>query len=174
MHCAELYWDELLLIALGTWLGVSHQRTLIVFGILVAPILSRQLSNSWDDYNAAKDRVWPNAVLIGISAFVVILAFPSRQDLKLQVEKNNPVRAVEFIKVNHLSGPMLNDYLSGGYLIWAAPEYPVFIDGRSDVYEWSGVLSQFGDWATLKSDPNELLRRYKVNFCHGTCFAASN
>jgi hypothetical protein len=165
MHCAELYWDELLLMALGTWLGVSHQRTLFAFGILAAPILSRQLSNSWDNYDAAKDRAWPNAILIAVSAVVVFLAFPSRQDLMRQVEKNNPVRAVEFIKANHLTGPMLNDYLYGGYLIWAAPEYPVFIDGRSDVYEWSGVLGQFGDWATLKSDPNELLRKYRVNFC---------
>ena len=165
MHRDELYWDEVLLIALGTWLGVSHQRTLFVFGILTAPILTRQISDSWDDYNAAKDRAWPNAVLIAISVFVVILAFPSRQGLMQQVAKDNPVRAVEFIKANHLSGPMLNDYLYGGYLIWAAPEYPVFIDGRSDVYEWSGVLSQFGDWATLKSDPNELLRKYEVNFC---------
>ena len=60
---------------------------------------------------------------------------------------------------------MLNDYVYGGYLIWAAPEYPVFVDGRSDVYEWSGVLSQFGNWATLQSDPNALLQKYRVNFC---------
>ena len=25
-------------------------------------------------------------------------------------------------------------------LMWAAPEYPVFIDGRTDVFEWTGVL----------------------------------
>ena len=60
---------------------------------------------------------------------------------------------------------MLNAYTYGGYLIWAAPEYPVFVDGRADVFEWSGVLKEFGDWATLQSDPNSLLQKYKVNFC---------
>jgi hypothetical protein len=60
---------------------------------------------------------------------------------------------------------MLNDYASGGYLIWAAPEYPVFIDGRADIYEWSGVLGEFGRWATLQSDPNALLQKYRIGFC---------
>src|ERR1039458_7411349 len=61
-----------------------------------------------------------------------------------------------------LSGPMLNDYSFGGYLIWAAPEYPVMMDGRTDVYEWSGFLGEFGNWATLQSDPNALLQKYRI------------
>ena len=60
---------------------------------------------------------------------------------------------------------MLNEYVYGGYLIWAAPEYPVFIDGRADVYEWAGVLPDFTRWATLQEDPNILLEKYKVDFC---------
>ena len=58
---------------------------------------------------------------------------------------------MEFIQASHLSGPMLNDYNFGGYLIWAAPEHPVFIDGRTDVYEWSGVL---GDGESPGERPN--------------------
>jgi hypothetical protein len=60
---------------------------------------------------------------------------------------------------------MLNEYVYGGYLIWAAPEHPVFVDGRADVFDWTGVLGEFGKWATLQSDPNELLDKYQVNFC---------
>ena len=162
---SELYWDELLLLALGTWLGVSHLRTLFVFGILAAPILTRELSTSWEGYNVEEDRIWPNAVLIGGSVLAVILAFPSRQNLEKQVEDGSPQKAVEFIKANHLSGPMLNDYGFGGYLIWAAPEYPVSMDGRADLYEWSGFLSEFESWANLQGDPNALLQKYRVNFC---------
>jgi hypothetical protein len=162
---SELYWDELLLLALGTWLGVSHLRTLFVFGILAAPILTRELSTSWEGYNVEEDRIWPNAVLIGVSVLAVFLAFPSRQNLEKQVEDGSPQKAVEFIKANHLSGPMLNDYGFGGYLIWAAPEYPVSMDGRADLYEWSGFLSEFESWANLQGDPNALLQKYRVNFC---------
>jgi hypothetical protein len=39
------------------------------------------------------------------------------------------------------------------------------MDGRTDVYEWSGFLGEFGNWATLQSDPNALLQKYRINFC---------
>jgi hypothetical protein len=162
---AELLWHELLLLTLGTWLAASHQRMLFVFGILAAPILSRMLSTSWDNYNAEQDRPLPNAVFLAGSLLVAFFAFPNPQNLTRQVAENSPAKAVDFMKSHHLSGPMLNDYVYGGYLIWAAPEYPVFVDGRADVFEETGVLGEFGRWATLQADPRELLDKYKVNLC---------
>jgi hypothetical protein len=162
---SELLWDEFLLLALGTWLAVSHQRMAFVFGILAAPILSRLLSTSWDNYDAQTDRPVPNAVLIAASLAVAFWGFPNRQFLSRQVELKSPVDAVAFINNHHLSGRMLNDYVYGGYLIWAAPEHPVFVDGRADVFEWTGVLDEFGKWAMLQSDPTTLLGKYKVDFC---------
>ena len=162
---SELHFDELLLIALGTWFAGSHERMLFVFGILMAPILARMLSTSWDNYNPEQDRIWPNAVLIGAALLVAWLAFPSGKNLEEQVEEKAPVKAVEFIKAHHLSGPMLNGFTIGGYLMWAMPEHPVFVDGRGDVYEWTGVLQEFGNWATLQADPNTLLDKYGIQFC---------
>jgi hypothetical protein len=162
---SELFFEELLLLAIGAWLAVSHMRMLIVFGILAAPVLTRQLSAFWQGYRAEEDRIWPNAVMIGLSLLAAWMAFPDARNLAAQVEAQNPVKAVEFIRASHLSGPMLNDYRFGGYLIWALPEHPVFIDGRGDVYEWSGLLGEFGNWATLQSDPNALLQKYKIGFC---------
>jgi hypothetical protein len=60
---------------------------------------------------------------------------------------------------------MLNDFVYGGYLMWADPDYPVFVDGRSDIYEWTGVLAEFRDWSNLQRDPNTLLNKYGVQFC---------
>jgi hypothetical protein len=162
---SELYFWELLLLAMGTWLAGSHDRMLFVFGILAAPVLSRMLSTFWEGYNAESDRIWPNAVMIGLSLLVAIWAFPNSQSLIRMTEENSPVKAVEFIKANHLSGPMLNDYGDGGYLIWAMPEHPVFVDGRGDVFEWTGVLAEFGQWAMLQTDPNKLLDKYSIQFC---------
>jgi hypothetical protein len=162
---ADIYLDELLLLAAGTWIAVGHIRMLIVFGILVAPTLSRQLANVWENYDPDKDRILPNAVFIGLSLVAVVLAFPSRANLVQQVEARSPVRALDYIRTHQLSGPMLNDYTYGGYLIWAAPEYPVMMDGRTDIYEWSGFLQQYARWATVQEDPNLLLEKYDVNFC---------
>jgi hypothetical protein len=137
----------------------------IVFGILAAPVVSRILRNSWENYEAAKDRPAANAVCIALAAVVVFFAFPQRQYLARQVNDGSPVKAVEYIKAHHLSGNMLNTFVDGGYLIWALPEHPVFIDGRADIFEWAGVLKEFGQWATLQADPHQLLDKYHVGFC---------
>jgi len=162
---AKLFLDEVILLAMGTWLALSHERMVFVFGILAAPVLSRLLSVSWDGYDAETDRPAPNAVFILIALFAMFLAFPNKKNLAEQVEKGNPAKAVDYIKTHHLSGNMINTFNEGGYLIWALPEHPVFIDGRADVYEWTGVMAEFGRWATLQSDPNGLLDKYDVSFC---------
>jgi hypothetical protein len=138
---------------------------LFVFGILAAPVLSRLLADEWDNYYIEQDRPAPNLVLIAVSLFTIFLAFPTSKALATQVDTQSPVKAVEFIKANQLSGNMLNEYVFGGYLIWAMPEHPVFVDGRSDVFEETGVLGEFADWATLRSDPVRLLDKYKIRFC---------
>lgn len=162
---SEMQLQELVLLALGIWMALSHQRMLFVFGILAAPILSRMLAGLWDNYDAERDRPVLNACFIGVALVVAVLGFPSRQVLGMDVERDTPVKAVSFLTTHHVYGRMLNDYVYGGYLIWAAPEYPVFVDGRADVFEWTGVLGEFGRWATLQSDPRALLDKYKVDFC---------
>lgn len=162
---AEILWEELLLLAVGTWLAVSHTRLIFVFGILVAPILCRLLSDFWDGYRVELERPIPNAVLIAGSILVGILVFPSRASIDQQLQRDNPVAAVQFMKANHVSGRMLNEYVYGGYLIWAAPDHPVFVDGRADVFEWTGVLSDFARWEGLTEDPRLLLDKYRVDLC---------
>lgn len=162
---SELFLHELLLLALAIWLAAAHQRMLFPFGILVAPILSRLLSGTWDRYNARQDRPWPNALLMAASLLIAFRTLPNRQDLTRQVEQQSPVKAVEFMNTSHLSGRMLNEYGYGGYLIWVAPQYPVFVDGRGDIFEQTGVLGEFGKWATLQSTPDVLLDKYRIDFC---------
>jgi len=162
---SQLPFHELLWLALGTWLATGHRRMLFVFGILVAPIVARVLANSWENYDSETDRPLPNAVLVGLCLLVAFWAFPSLHSLQTQVDEHSPVRAVNYIESHHLSGNMINEWADGGYLIWAAPDHPVFIDGRADVFEWSGVIDEYGNWATLHDPPNQLLDKYHVSFC---------
>ena len=110
----EFFWRELLVLAVGAWLAASHVRMLFVFGILAAPILSRLIATSWDGYDVKRDRPFANAVLIAGALVVAFLAFPNRQNLEAQVERRSPVKALEFIRANNISGPMLNEWLFGG------------------------------------------------------------
>jgi hypothetical protein len=161
----ELFWHEFLLMAVGIWLASSHARLIFAFGILVAPTLCRLLADTWDGYSTEQDHPLVNAALILLSLLTWYIAFPNREDLTAQVREHSPMKAVEFIKAHQLSGPMLNDWVSGGYLVWALPEHPDFIDGRGDIFEWAGVLGEFGKWATLESPPNDLLDKYRISFC---------
>jgi hypothetical protein len=138
---------------------------LFTFGILAAPILCRLLSDAWDRYEPERDLPIPNAFIMGIAAAALFFGFPGVADLEQQVQKANPLKALEFIKHARLTGPMLNDYVYGGYLIWAAPEKKVFVDGRAEIYEPAGVLKEYGRWATLQADPKALLDEYRITVC---------
>jgi hypothetical protein len=55
-----------------------------------------------------------------------------------------PAAEVGFIVQNKLPGPIFNDYLSGGYLVWALPpDYKVFIDPRYGPYASTGVWDDY-------------------------------
>jgi hypothetical protein len=161
----ELFCDELVMLSMGTWLAVSHERMLFVFGILAAPVLSRLLAPCWDGYDAAHDRPLPNAALIAASLLLMVWGFPHRKNLARQVDQGSPVQAVAFLQTHPVSGNMLNDYGYGGYLIWALPAHPVFVDGRSDVFESTGVLADYAQWAMMQSNPNSLLDKYNISVC---------
>jgi len=160
-----LYLDEIVLLAVAFCLAVLHQRLLFAWGIVAAPILCRQLADVWKGHLPHRERLLPNTILILASLGVAITAFPARSALAAQVRRGNPVEAVDFIRRTHLTGRMLNEYGYGGYLSWALPEQKVFIDGRADVYAWTGVFEDYGAWATLREDPSRLLDKYGIEWC---------
>lgn len=75
-----------------------------------------------------------------------------------------PVKAVQFIKENDISGNMFNYYGWGGYLIYSLyPEYRVFMDGRGDIGR-CGLFKSYQDVVALKPDWKTLLETYKINW----------
>lgn len=162
---SKLYLHEVLLLVASAFAGASHERLIFVFGIISAPVLCRLLAPSWAGYNSQQDHPFANAFLIAASLVTVYLAFPDPANLRAQIAGSSPEGAVQFVKEHKITGNLLNDYTFGGYLIWALPEHPVFVDGRTDIFEWTGVLREYGEWATLQSDPRSLPDKYHISFC---------
>jgi hypothetical protein len=160
----ELRLRDLLLLAIAFGLGMQHVRMLFAFGIMVSPVLCRVLA-SLLGRDCKREHPLVNALLLIGFLVAIMLAFPSPDGIRQQIAKANPVGAVDYIRRTRLTGPMLNEYSFGGYLIWALPEEKVFIDGRSDVFDWTGVLAEYGRWAILTEDPNILLDKYRIRFC---------
>jgi hypothetical protein len=161
----ELRLEELLLVAMAFGMAIRHSRMMFVFGILVAPVLCRLLADAWDRYEPARDRIAPNAVMLALVGCSVVFWFPSSSDLQQQFEQGNPVKAIDYVRRSGISGRMLNEYIYGGYLIWAMPDRKVFIDGRTDIFDWTGVLQEYGAAALLQTDPATLLNKYDIEVC---------
>jgi hypothetical protein len=69
------------------------------------------------------------------------------------LEETIPVKEVEMIKKLKLPPPLFNDYVSGGYMIWAMyPEYKVFIDSRAKPYDTTHVWE---DHTELMNNPTK-------------------
>jgi hypothetical protein len=69
-----------------------------------------------------------------------------------EIRKTMPVEAVAFIQKTAAPGRLFNSYNWGGYLLWELPDYPVFIDGRTDLYDddlvnqWLQVMRGEAGW----------------------------
>jgi len=75
-----------------------------------------------------------------------------------------PVEAVRYVRQERLPGPMFNSYNWGGYLIWTLyPDYPVFVDGRTDLYD-DPFLRNYLDVVLVRDNWREVLARYGVRF----------
>ncbi len=161
---AEIHLRELLLVFMALALAAQHDRMIFLFGIVAAPVLCRLLAPLLRS-GPRRRQTAANAIFLFACIGVMAAAFPSEASLRGQVRKTSPVAAVDYIRRQNLPGPMLNEYVFGGYLIWALPEHKVFIDGRADVYDWAGIFPQFARWSTLAEDPRLLLDRYGIRFC---------
>ena len=162
---ADLHLDEVMLVAIGSFLALQHMRMLFVFGILAAPLLCRLVKDDWDQYEVKTDKPAVNAVAIVIALAVCFVQFPSNDDLRQQIEAQNPVAAVAYMKERGIQGRVLNEYIWGGYLIWQAPEYKTFIDGRTDIFDYTGVLNEYIAFHRVHEDPTILLEKYDVEYC---------
>jgi hypothetical protein len=158
--------EEFALFLVGTLMACLHARFVLVFVPFFAPLLAVLLARWVPAYEPAKDKHALNAVLIVLVVAGVIGFFPRRAELEESVAQHSPVDAVACVRHNSLSGPMYNNYMFGGYLIYAlGPEHRVFVDGRADIYEKGGVLADYAHISRVEPEAPALLKAYGVRFC---------
>jgi hypothetical protein len=73
-------------------------------------------------------------VLLALWVAVISRIPSSRDPLLARVGRTSPVAACDYIRDNHLPGPLFNAYEWGSFLTWYLPEYAVAIDARNDLY----------------------------------------
>jgi hypothetical protein len=158
---------DFLLFAGFAMLGLLARRNIALFAIVALPVLTRHaaslLAAAQRKLGFRQPAVAPAA---GISnrlnwllLALVVLAVVLKVLYVLPPEINNtafqrglPIAAVEHLNRIEPQGRLFNSYNWGSYLLWALPEYPVFIDGRTDLYsdevidQWLQVIRAEPGW----------------------------
>jgi hypothetical protein len=158
--------EEFVLFLAGTAMACLHVRFILVFVPFAAPVFARIVSRWMPAYDAAKDKFILNAALIVLAIAAIGHFFPSEFELRQRVAKEFPVATVKYLDSHDVPEPMLNYYGFGGYLVWArGPQHKVLVDGRGDVYERGGVLSDYLHVPELKPGTMAVLRQYGIQSC---------
>ncbi len=154
--------DDVLLTALALICGLKHVRFLVLAGIVLPPILVPRLGRL-SSYDPAHERRVLNALVVAIVLAIVVSQFPTNQQLQAQIDQYFPANAVQYLNANPQHGNMFNQYEWGGYLEWKTPDLQTFIDSRTDIFEYKGILQ---DYVAISSVDytQELLDKYQVSY----------
>lgn len=196
----------LLLLAMGTFFLIGKQRARDLFQVLllagavclgfalgtetwivaVASVAVAGEFLAWRRSNKADPQRISGATFgvgIAISAVIIIIVaatvIPSNREVLLgRMATHLPVRASDFIRDQHLPGPIYNEIGWGGFLAWYLPDHPVAIDERYELYgetktadyhkvtQWMVAPSSDSDFASantvILSAENGLIRGVEI------------
>ena len=73
------------------------------------------------------------------------------------------MEAADYLRTSSLPGKMFNSYNWGGYLTFAAPDVPVYVDGRTDLYK-DAFLRRYLDIVFLRDGWDTALDEQGIGF----------
>ena len=177
---------DLLLISIFGIMAFISRRNIGPFVIVACPILSRYIGDAWLAVAASSPRlaaleqkmknrgekripermrVVTNIFILfalGAAALVKVIAVTEQDFVNETISTMYPKTAAAWITSNKPAGNLLNEYDWGGYLIWELRDYPVFIDGRTDLFgdeiigQWLEMINCGPAWDTL-------VRKWSIN-----------
>jgi hypothetical protein len=99
--------------------------------------------------------------VFSLFAFVKLYAVSCQPMMDFYLPQYFPVQAVDWIAAHKPAGQMFNSYNWGGYLTWQLPQYPVFIDGRTDLYN-DDIINQWLEAVNASPGWQETLDRWNI------------
>jgi hypothetical protein len=165
---------EVLKLVLFATLGLVARRNFGPFALLAAPIFAQAgwmvIERAMNGLRIGKkgvsgSRDLPVGVqkafnlvivaLLALAAFGKLFVVTQPSLVGMYEQQSFPTGAVNWLKQNQPQGRLFNAYEWGGYLTWRLPEYPVFVDGRTDLFgdeiigEWLKVVKAEPGWETV-------------------------
>ena len=158
----KLDWTEVILAGGSAFLAVNASRNISFFAVVATPIVTYHLNallirRGWTLQTVkrpSKLMVRINVlliVLIAVGAFANLLVVADPEMVADAKAMTLPVGAIEYVNEEQPPGAMFNSYNWGGYIMFHAQDYPVFIDGRTDLYrdfvlDWVRLTTAGANW----------------------------
>jgi hypothetical protein len=154
---------EVGMVAFGLYVSLTYVRFLFPAAILIAPILARQM-DFVPPYDRKADKPWLNAAFSAILLLVIVGHWPSTKVINRDLTKKMPLGGVKYLQGQLVTGDrVFNHYMYGGWMIWSQPPIPTFVDSRTDIFEYKGVLADYLDAIGLKNSL-AIVDRYHANY----------
>lgn len=165
--------SDFLLVAVFGFLGLLAGRNIPLFALVAPIVLTRyadplitEVRKQLGLAKAAKSKPFKGQALLNtgilaallLAVFVkAVIVFPAEANWR-EIESHMPLGAARYIDRENPPGQIFNSYNWGGFLIWELNGYPVFVDGRTDLYgddvlrEWLSIANAEEGWqAKLES-----------------------
>ncbi|MCX5657867.1 MAG: tetratricopeptide repeat protein, partial [Candidatus Omnitrophica bacterium] len=165
------------------YLSLVAVRNIAFFSIVSMPIVAENfMSAPWKDIKLFGSRIFGllKQFFIGFiyCGIIIVCIYFSRVSLNSRFVMHgevvrragigeapmHPKEAVNFIIANGIKGNGFNNFGFGGYLIWRAwPEFKVFIDGRTSVYD-EDHLRYYAEIFLYPYMFEQLLKDFNINY----------
>jgi len=167
--------SQLLLFLATLYSSLRTQRNIIIFSLVAVPLFADYFQAWWDstsfgprfrESGASGVMTRPFSIVIFALLLLPLLPFAIKLNRTIYIPPRQeathvPMKAVEHLRERQVTGNTFTaPNIWGGYLIWALPSNPVYIDGR-DVYPQQFVR-EFVEITRGLKDWREPFTRYGV------------
>lgn len=154
---------EVAMVCFALYASLTYVRFLFLAAILLAPILARHM-DFVPPYQKDIDKSWVNLAFCAALLGVVAYRMPTTKVLQEDLAKAMPTESIRYVEAHaRPDDRTFNHYMFGGYMIWNTPPLKTFIDSRTDIFEYKGILKDYLDAIQLK-DSLEIIDRYHARF----------
>ncbi|MBX3083562.1 MAG: hypothetical protein KF716_18155 [Anaerolineae bacterium] len=170
----KLDWTDLTLVGGTAFLAMYAGRNISVFAIVATPVFTRHLHSWLEEKGWRLPRSRPPRgmmlvmnylllVLVAGGALLYMLTTLNPKTVQKAQEDYLPVKVANYLNESvdpQTAGAMFNSYNWGGYLMFAAPQFPVFVDGRTDLYD-DALLTEWLN-TTLGKDWQQTFAKWNI------------
>ncbi len=153
--------EEVALTLFGLYVGLTYVRFLFLAAILITPVLARRLD--LPPYRAEIDKPLLNAGIVALLLTIMLTRLPTQAILDNDIARKEPVGALAYLARKDGGARVFNNYVWGGYMILYSPSTRPFIDSRTDIFEYYGILKDYLDVIGLLKSL-EILDRHQIRY----------